>query len=546
LLSVDFGTSNTAAAVRDPGGVIRDLPLSSTGASMPSAVLYTKGRMLVVGERAVHAAPADPLAFDPTPKRRMAEPEVLLAGMFVPVTDLVGGVLAEALARAAEFTGEHPVEVALTYPVHWGSALQEKLAMAGEVAGIDPHRLRLVSEADAAAAFYTASGADRRVGERLAVLDLGAGHCSVVVLDKQSDGRFSVVASDGLDGVGGLDFDARIHAWLLRTLGAANHALAAEMSESTNTAAKLQLADRIRDAKEALSSVHSAGIAVSGAAGSELVHLSRDEFDQLIGTAIDRVVRLTESVLFQANTARRVDDPVTIHLIGGSSHIPLLRTRLAALGSVDVVDNAKAVVTHGALRASPASRLWQPSKSSELPSAEGKKRRRRGGAPARTDREKSRRRIRITSRMKKWAAGIALVAIIGSGVGVAGMMIYQGFFVPKPTPSQQAAAAPRSTPPPPPPSVPTPLEFTVNVIVTENTCAPDGNCQYKYTIEPKYIGQHPLPETPFTVFYEVTGGHVPQPGEFTVQKDQAKILKDVVLDGPPGAQLRAIVKNVAG
>jgi hypothetical protein len=132
--------------------------------------------------------------------------------------------------------------------------------------------------------------------------------------------------------------------------------------------------------------------------------------------------------------------------------------------------------------------------------------------------------------------------MLASGLGIAAVMIFGSMS------SQQAprTAAPRTTLAPPSPKVPTPVEFSVNVVVTEQTCAPDNQCAYKYTIEPKYIGLHPLPETPFTVFYEVTGGHEPQKGEFTVQKDQAKILKDVVLEGPPNARLQAIVMQVQG
>jgi hypothetical protein len=94
--------------------------------------------------------------------------------------------------------------------------------------------------------------------------------------------------------------------------------------------------------------------------------------------------------------------------------------------------------------------------------------------------------------------------------------------------------------------VPTPKEFTINVVVTEQACQPGGGCLYKYTIEPKYIGFHPLPATPFTVKYEVQGGNQPQPGEFTVEGSQAKILKDVVLEGPPAARLQAVVLAVVG
>jgi hypothetical protein len=151
--------------------------------------------------------------------------------------------------------------------------------------------------------------------------------------------------------------------------------------------------------------------------------------------------------------------------------------------------------------------------------------------------------VRVSSTVRKWSAGLALFAIVISGIGLAAVTIFGSMTAPKPS---QQASTPRTTVAPPSPKVPTPVEFTVNVIVTGNTCAPDGNCAYKYTIEPKYIGLHPLPETPFTVFYEVTGGHQPQKGEFTVHKDQAKILKDVVLDGPPGAQLKAVVMAVTG
>jgi hypothetical protein len=151
--------------------------------------------------------------------------------------------------------------------------------------------------------------------------------------------------------------------------------------------------------------------------------------------------------------------------------------------------------------------------------------------------------MQVLSTVRKWSAGIALFAIVASGVGIAAVMIFGSTTAPNPA---DRAAMPRTTLAPPPPKVPTPLEFAIRVIVTDQTCAPGAACSYKYTIEPKYIGLHPLPETPFTVFYEVLGGSAPQKGEFTVHKDQAQILKDVVLEGPPGAQLNAHVMSVTG
>jgi hypothetical protein len=63
---------------------------------------------------------------------------------------------------------------------------------------------------------------------------------------------------------------------------------------------------------------------------------------------------------------------------------------------------------------------------------------------------------------------------------------------------------------------------------------------------PRYWTTTRASTTPFTVKYEVQGGTQPQPGEFTVEGSQAKIFKDVVLEGPPAAQLQAVVLQVLG
>ena len=144
--------------------------------------------------------------------------------------------------------------------------------------------------------------------------------------------------------------------------------------------------------------------------------------------------------------------------------------------------------------------------------------------------------------LRRLLAALAIFAMLAGGASVAAVMIFGDHS----KPSAARTEAPLTTRPPPPPSVPTPKEFTIKVIVTEQNCQPGPGCTYKYTIEPKYIGFHPLPTTPFTVKYEVQGGNAPQPGEFTVEGSQAKIFKDVVLEGPPAAPLQAVVLQVIG
>ena len=145
--------------------------------------------------------------------------------------------------------------------------------------------------------------------------------------------------------------------------------------------------------------------------------------------------------------------------------------------------------------------------------------------------------------LKKVLAALAVAAMAITGISIASILIFGDYGKSK-TAAQQTTT--RKTVAPPPPSVPTVKEFTIKVVVSEQNCPPGESCIYKYTIEPKYIGLHPLPQTPFTVEYLITGGNVPQPGKFTVQGNQAQILKDVPLEGPPGAQLQANVTNVTG
>jgi hypothetical protein len=142
-----------------------------------------------------------------------------------------------------------------------------------------------------------------------------------------------------------------------------------------------------------------------------------------------------------------------------------------------------------------------------------------------------------TDVVRKWSAALAIFAMFAGGLGFASYLIFGDH-------SQPAPSAARTPPAPPPPKVPTPREFTIGVVVTAQECSPEGECIYTYTIEPKYIGMHPLPADELRVEYQVTGGHEPQTGEFTVHGSQAKIFKDVTLAGPPGAQLTAEATKV--
>ncbi|OBK80138.1 hypothetical protein [Mycobacterium sp. 1274761.0] len=133
---------------------------------------------------------------------------------------------------------------------------------------------------------------------------------------------------------------------------------------------------------------------------------------------------------------------------------------------------------------------------------------------------------------------IGVLAVVVAGVGTTiGVLTAE--------PRTPVAAQP-SSPPPQRPQVPTPAEFRIGVIVTEQTCKGPAGCVYKYRIEPKYVGFHPLPDNEIKVIYQVTGGQQPQTGDFTIRGGQARVLADVPLEGPHGARLQASVTQAVG
>lgn len=355
MLAIDFGSSNTAAAYRDRHGNVQEVRLSATGSLMPSGVFFDGSRFLV-GRTALQAAFTAPDAFEVSPKRRLGDREIFLAGSMVPVTKMVAAVFAEVLAKASHVMGAAPDVMVVTHPDQWSTPKQQLLAEGAVAGGVDPNRMRLVSEAQAAAWFYAKSApAEVPVGSRLVVFDFGAGTCDVAVLDKQPDQTFAVIAADGLDGLGGQDLDARIQAWVRRQLAVSDPVLAAEINDAAAIATRLTLNDRIRDAKEALSEASSAAIVVAASADTQVLQLTRDEFDELIGPDIGRAAELTKRVMAEADERAPSKRTPTIYLTGGSSHIPLVHSRLAELGPLGVLGDPKTVVVQGALSAAQAS-----------------------------------------------------------------------------------------------------------------------------------------------------------------------------------------------
>ncbi|WP_410596030.1 type VII secretion-associated protein [Amycolatopsis sp. lyj-23] len=384
-VAVDFGTSSTCVVAsvngREPQVVVIDgQPL------MSSAVYAAADGTLFVGQEAERQAAVDPSRYEPNPKRRIDEGELLLGENVLRVTDVVHAVLGRAVAEARRLAGDAEVDLlVLTHPADWGAIRTRLLRQA---AGGLAREVALVPEPVAAAVYHAATFApqdvtnDRTVefsgrpGDALAVLDLGGGTVDVSVVrrlppetardraGRPQRGGFQVLATRGDPGFGGADIDQALLEHIGSLVSAADPAAWRELVEGRELADRRRrrvLRQDVRGAKETLSRHAYTDVPMPPPFAD--AHVTREDLERLIAAPLGRAVELTVAAIGDAGL--RPKQLTAIFLVGGSSRIPMI-SRLVheRTGVVPTsLDQPETVVARGALRAV----LVDPDRTGALP-----------------------------------------------------------------------------------------------------------------------------------------------------------------------------------
>ncbi|MEU4253970.1 type VII secretion-associated protein [Amycolatopsis sp. NPDC026612] len=384
-VAVDFGTSSTCVVVsvngREPQVVVIDgQPL------MSSAVYAAADGTLFVGQEAERQAAVDPSRYEPNPKRRIDEGELLLGDSVLRVTDVVHAVLGRAVAEARRLAGDAEVDLlVLTHPADWGAIRTRLLRQA---AGGLAREVALVPEPVAAAVYHAATFAPQdvandhtvefsgRPGDALAVLDLGGGTVDVSVVrrlppDTARDragrpqrGGFQVLATRGDPSFGGADIDQALLEHVGSLVSAADPDAWRELVEGRELADRRRrrvLRQDVRGAKETLSRHAYTDVPMPPPFAD--AHVTREDLERLIAAPLGRAVELTVAALGEAGL--RPKQLTAIFLVGGSSRIPMI-SRLVheRTGVVPTsLDQPETVVARGALRAV----LVDPDRTGALP-----------------------------------------------------------------------------------------------------------------------------------------------------------------------------------
>ena len=173
-------------------------------------------------------------------------------------------------------------------------------------------------EPTAAAAQY-ASRASTAVGERIAVYDLGGGTFDACVITRSADGFKVLGDAEGIERLGGIDFDRLIFEHVLTNLGGLSE-VDPESEEVVMGLSRLRR-DCV-DAKEALSEDVEAKVplTIPGLRGS--IRITRSEVESLVRPRLSDTHESLRKAMRSAGV--RTEDLSALVLVGGSSRMPIV------------------------------------------------------------------------------------------------------------------------------------------------------------------------------------------------------------------------------
>jgi actin-like ATPase involved in cell morphogenesis len=323
-LGIDLGTTWTAAAIlRDGRASMVDLSQRST--AVPSVVLLREDDSILVGEAADRRATSEPSRVARQFKRRIGDSTpILLGGAPHSAEAVTARLLRWVIDEVSTREGEPPESLVLTHPANWGEYKLDLLRQAVMLATIDVP-VHLLSEPEAAVIHY-ASQERVEPGTLIGVYDLGGGTFDAAVLRKTDDGFEFLADPEGIERLGGIDFDEAVFQLVVRSIGL-------DLSELDEDDPALEAAlQRLRAeciiAKETLSTDADTSIPVMLPSVQTEVRITRAEFESMLRPTLADSLNVTERAFQSAGVA--ADEIDRILLVGGSSRIPLVAELLAA------------------------------------------------------------------------------------------------------------------------------------------------------------------------------------------------------------------------
>jgi molecular chaperone DnaK (HSP70) len=247
-----------------------------------------------------------------------------MAGREYTPTEISSLILRRIKEDAESRTGEEFARVVITVPAYFGERQVAATREAGKLAGF--RVLNIISEPTAAALAFGLIHEETDDSKTVLVYDLGGGTFDISIM-MMASGMLTVMGTEGDNLLGGDDFDDLITSHLLQD---AQDQFGVDLSKDRK--AQQAIKSKSEETKISLSSGISAEITLPSL-GKEAIdlegELSRVDFEKMISQKIDQTIELTFKAIKDADLIP--DDIDYILLVGGSTAIPLVESKLTAI-----------------------------------------------------------------------------------------------------------------------------------------------------------------------------------------------------------------------
>ena len=316
-LGIDLGTTYSAAAIMD-GGRAEVFTLGTVAPAIPSVVVLREDGEVLVGEAAERRSIVEPTRTGREFKRRLGDPAPLvLGGTPYGAEALMARLLRFIVDEVTKRQGAPPEQIVITHPANFGPYKKDLMLEMARLA--DVGEVQFVTEPEAAAINYSRQNR-LDAGEVVAVYDFGGGTFDAAVLRRVGEGFEVLGQPEGMERLGGIDFDQAILAHVDDAVG--GQVFDADASDAMTRGSLARLRADVRSAKESLSSDTDVTIPVMLPALQTEVRLTRPEFEAMIRPRLLETVSALERAVRSAGI--QMSDVTRILLVGGSSRIPLV------------------------------------------------------------------------------------------------------------------------------------------------------------------------------------------------------------------------------
>jgi molecular chaperone DnaK len=327
VIGIDLGTTNSCVAVME-GGEAVVIPNVEGKRTTPSIVAFTKDGERLVGETAKRQAVTNPDNTVASIKRHMGtDHKVSINGKTYTPQDISAFILQKLKADAESYLGETVNDAVITVPAYFSDSQRQATKDAGKIAGLNVKRI--INEPTAASLAYGIDKEDTM--QTIMVFDLGGGTFDVSILEI-GEGVFEVKSTNGINHLGGDDFDERLVNFIAEQFKKENG-----VDLKKDKMALQRLKEAAENAKKELSSTMSSNINLPFITATQEgpkhmnMDISRAKFNEMTSELVDMTKDPIRKALADAKlTASDIDKVI---LVGGSTRIPAVQDAVQKLTS---------------------------------------------------------------------------------------------------------------------------------------------------------------------------------------------------------------------